>query len=138
MAPLQKPLKLLLSHTFFWGGGRRVETLTQGVERGNVLPHVSGLLGVRLPHESVHVMSEAEARHLRRADVDCEQVLVAAQVHLQRDGPEGNEWVRMKAKYNLTLCYLRASWGSVTDTLSNLGIKPSLLSFSSPSHLPFP
>lgn len=61
-----------------------VEPLTQGVECGDVLPHVIGLIGTGLPHESVHIMSEAEAWHLRWVHIDCEQVLVAAQVHLRR------------------------------------------------------
>lgn len=63
-----------------------VRALTQGVERGDVLPHVTGLVGTRLPHQSVHVVSEAEARHVGRVHVHCEQVLMAAQVHLERGG----------------------------------------------------
>jgi len=60
--------------------------LTQGVEGGDVLPHVSGLVGPRLPHQSVHVVPEAETRHGGRVHVHGEQVLVAAQVHLQTPG----------------------------------------------------
>lgn len=67
-----------------------LKILTQGIERGNVLPHVAGLVGTRLPHQSVHVMSEAEARHLGGVHVDCEQVLMAAEIHLQGDGQNAN------------------------------------------------
>lgn len=67
----------------FW-----IEALTQGVECGDVLPRVIGLVGMGLQHKSVHVIPEAEAWHLRRVHVNCEQILAAAQIHLQRDGPE--------------------------------------------------
>lgn len=62
------------------------EDLTQGVECGDVLPHVAGLVGTRLPHQSVHVMSEAETRHIGRVHVNREQVLMAAQIDLQEKG----------------------------------------------------
>lgn len=55
-----------------------VEALTQGVERGDVLPHVTGLVRTWLPHQSVHIMSETKARHFRRVHVNCEKVLMAA------------------------------------------------------------
>lgn len=67
---------------------RVVQRLTQGVERGDVLQHVVGLLGTRLPHQAVHVVSEADARHLRRAHRDGEEVLVGGQIHLRGDEPD--------------------------------------------------
>ncbi len=73
-----------------------MEALTQSVECGNVLPHVSGLVGTRLPHQSVHIMSEAEARHLRWVHVNCEKVLMTAKIHLERDGQMGKVQVWIK------------------------------------------
>ncbi|TNN57459.1 hypothetical protein EYF80_032283 [Liparis tanakae] len=77
-----------------WAVGQEVgvssaAALTQGVEGGDVLPHVSGLLGPRLPHQGVHVVPETETRHGGRVHGHGEQVLVAAQVHLRTPGTQG-------------------------------------------------
>lgn len=57
--------------------------LTQGVEGGDVLPHVGGPVRPRLPQQGVHVVTEAHTRHLGRVHGDGEEVLMAAQVHLR-------------------------------------------------------
>lgn len=58
------------------------EALTQSVECGDVLPHVVVLLRVGLEHNGIHVVAQAEARHLPGVPHHREQVLAAAQIHL--------------------------------------------------------
>lgn len=59
-------------------------TLTQGVKRGHVLPHVVRLLRTRLPNQSVHVVTETETGHVGGVHGHSEQVLMAAQTDLHR------------------------------------------------------
>lgn len=58
------PVCSLITFKIFPHDALRKQRLTQGVERGDVLQHVVGLLGTGLPHETVHVVPEADARHL--------------------------------------------------------------------------
>lgn len=59
-------------------------TLTQGIKRGHVLPHVVRLLRTRLPNQSVHVVAETETGHVGGVHGHSEQVLMAAQTDLHR------------------------------------------------------
>lgn len=69
------------------------EDRTQSVEGGHVFPQVRRPVRVRLPQQSVHVVTETQTRHLRRVQLDREQVLMAAKVHLRSQAEPGQNFI---------------------------------------------
>lgn len=83
-------------------------TLTQGVKRGHVLPHVVRLLRTRLPNQSVHVVTETETGHVGGVHGHSEQVLMAAQTDLHRGTGQtrgGGEKKKCQEKRLKTQCF---------------------------------
>lgn len=101
-----------------------------------MFPHVAGLVRAGLPQQGIHVMTQAETRHLRWVQVHREQVLMAPQVHLEKEiycsktllVP--NRWfvdVDISTNFPLTLTLIRNL--KICSSSSGISLHPSNHSF---------